>query len=533
MSVFKSCGVMLDMSRDGVMTVEALKEYITVISKMGFDTVYLYMEDIYELKDYPMFGYMRGRYTHEELKEIDSFCVENNMHMIPCIQTLGHMAQYLRYPHAQAVRDTANEMLCGAEETYELIEAMVKTMRECISGDKLHVGMDEALELGTGQYYLLHGYEDKAEIFLKHLKRVCEICEKYKFKPMIWDDVAATLIKQNDGEDLSNALPQNVELVPWSYGSCRTQNIVNKIEKLKPFNRPITFAATTWTYGTALPRYKICKATNVVSAMGAAEAGAENYMTTVWGDGGCQCDYWFAMPQIMELGFYNLYGKAPTDEELCELSEKHGIIDYRFSEIAAKFDQPKGIDTDLGKRLFWCDLLYNSCRVFDKDYGTILAEAAEDLKHFIAKDDKWKLYYDYAWHYMKVAAIKGEIVTNLREEYLKGNKEYLADVCENKLPKIKKLVEELEPIHREMWLKTYKPFGYQKNCCRYGSQIIRLGYTIDRIRDYLDGKIASIPELDAEPLKCIEEDNMTFETENGGVFIDYEKWFLKLMEISL
>ena len=94
-------------------------------------------------------------------------------------------------------------------------------------------------------------------------------------------------------------------------------------------------------------------------------------------------------------------------------------------------------------------------------------------------------------------------------------------------------MEELELIHRELWLKTYKPFGYQKNCCRYGSQIIRLTYTIDRIKDYLGGKIASIPELDEEPLKCIEEDNMTFETENGEVFIDYEKWFLSLMEISL
>ena len=97
------------------------------------------------------------------------------MKMIPCIQTLGHMAQYLRHHYAKNVRDTANVLLCGAEETYDLIEAMVKTMRECVSGDKLHIGMDEALELGTGQYYLLHGYEDKSEIFLNHLNRVCKI----------------------------------------------------------------------------------------------------------------------------------------------------------------------------------------------------------------------------------------------------------------------------------------------------------------------------------------------------------------------
>ena len=75
MNVFKSCGIMFDMSRDGVMKVDALKKYIKVVSQMGIDTIYLYLEDTYELKDYPMFGYMRGRYSHEEYRLSVSFLV--------------------------------------------------------------------------------------------------------------------------------------------------------------------------------------------------------------------------------------------------------------------------------------------------------------------------------------------------------------------------------------------------------------------------------------------------------------------------
>ena len=60
----KTCfGVMLDMSRNAVMTVENVKKYIDNLSKMGFNTLLLYIEDTYEVKNEPYFGYMRGRYT--------------------------------------------------------------------------------------------------------------------------------------------------------------------------------------------------------------------------------------------------------------------------------------------------------------------------------------------------------------------------------------------------------------------------------------------------------------------------------------
>ena len=351
---------------------------------------------------------------------------------------------------------------------------------------------------------------------------------------MIWDDVAATLMKKKEGSFLSDVLP-DVELVPWAYGCCKPENAKKKVEELKLFNRSMTFASTAWTYGTAFPRYKIAKATNLPSAIGAAESGIENFMITLWGDDGCQCDYWFALPQIMELGFYNLHGRIPSDEELCELAKKHGIIDYRFCKAVEYYDQPKGFDTDVGKRIVWGDLLYNSARVFDKDYAEILANAAKNVEQFIEKKDNWHSFYKYAKLYIEIAAIKAKITTNIREAYLDNDREFMTEVCKTLLPKVKSLFEELEPLHRAMWLNTYKPFGYQKACCRYGAQIMRLSYTIDRIRDYLDGKITNIPELEEEPMKCLLEDEKKFMTDDGRIFIDYEKWVDRqaYMDISL
>jgi hypothetical protein len=58
---FDTVAIFLDMSHNGVMTVSALRDFISLSSKMGYNAVMLYMEDVYPLDGEPYFGYMRGR----------------------------------------------------------------------------------------------------------------------------------------------------------------------------------------------------------------------------------------------------------------------------------------------------------------------------------------------------------------------------------------------------------------------------------------------------------------------------------------
>ena len=66
----------IDCSRNAVMKKESLKEFLKILSKMGYNAVMLYTEDTYEIPEYPFFGYMRGRYTADDLREIDDFAAE-------------------------------------------------------------------------------------------------------------------------------------------------------------------------------------------------------------------------------------------------------------------------------------------------------------------------------------------------------------------------------------------------------------------------------------------------------------------------
>ena len=88
-------GVMMDCSRNGVMTVKQLKRFIDVIAKMGYNCLELYTEDTYEVDGEPYFGYMRGRYTKAEMKELDAYGESLGIEVIPCMQTLAHIKEFL------------------------------------------------------------------------------------------------------------------------------------------------------------------------------------------------------------------------------------------------------------------------------------------------------------------------------------------------------------------------------------------------------------------------------------------------------
>ena len=72
-TTYKRFGVMLDCSRNAVMKVQTVKRFIDHLQMMGYNALELYTEDTYEIKDEPRFGYLRGRYTGEEMKEIDAY----------------------------------------------------------------------------------------------------------------------------------------------------------------------------------------------------------------------------------------------------------------------------------------------------------------------------------------------------------------------------------------------------------------------------------------------------------------------------
>ena len=143
----------------------------------------------YEVPGEPYFGYMRGRYSQREMREIDAYAAVLGVEVIPCIQTLAHLSQILKWPVYEGIRDTQHELLVGEPATYKLLEKMIRAASKPVRSRRIHIGMDEAVTLGTGRYRELHGDRPTFQIMTEHLDRVCAITRKLGLKPMMWDDM--------------------------------------------------------------------------------------------------------------------------------------------------------------------------------------------------------------------------------------------------------------------------------------------------------------------------------------------------------
>ena len=147
---FQRNGFMLDCSRNAVFTVSKVKSIIHTLAKLGMNVLMLYTEDTYEVPGRPYFGAYRGRYTKAELKEMDAYAKLFGIELVPCIQTLAHLHNALKWLSSTSIKDTADILQVGKTEVYTFIEELLTTVKETFSTRRIHLGMDEAIQLGLG-----------------------------------------------------------------------------------------------------------------------------------------------------------------------------------------------------------------------------------------------------------------------------------------------------------------------------------------------------------------------------------------------
>ena len=74
------------------------------------------------------------------------------------------------------------------------------------------------------------------------------------------------------------------------------------------------------------------------------------------------------------------------------------------------------------------------------------------------------------------------------------------ELVEETIPGLVEMYNELMQLHRELWNRDMKRFGWEVISLRYGATKGRLEDAADEIADYLAGRRDSIPELDVRRL---------------------------------
>ena len=258
MKNFDYFGVMIDCSRGAVPGVSALKNFLDIIAKMGYNCAMLYTEDTYEIPTEPFFGYKRGKYTLSELSELDEYANGLGIELIPCVQTLAHLNAIFRWDcYKKNILDIDDIMIIGEERTYDLIEKMFKALSETLKTRKLHIGMDEAHHVGLGKFLDKNGFKNRYDILLYHLNRVCDIAKKYGYETLMWNDMFFRLVQNGDYRtdadvnfpaEVTEKIPENCKMVYWDYYAEKAEVYGAMIENSRKLSDNIWFAGGAWCW---------------------------------------------------------------------------------------------------------------------------------------------------------------------------------------------------------------------------------------------------------------------------------------------
>lgn len=499
-----SCGMMLDMSRGGVMTVQAVKGMIDAHAALGLNLMMLYTEDTYTVPEAPYLGYLRGRYTEKELREMDDYAAESGVELVPCVQTLAHLEQFLQWDVNRDIKDNDCVLMIDEPKTYAWIRAALTALRRCFRTNRIHIGMDEAHGVGLGEYYQKHGAVNRFELLNRHLNRVVDICKELGFKPIMWSDMFYRLgSKNNDYYDTDAVVPESaiaqipdVALCYWDYYHTDEQFYAGMLEGHRKMGKEVVFAGGIWTWSGILPHVRKTNATMYPALRACLKAGIGTVLATSWGDDGCETDYRLALNQLPIYSEHVWLGEDCTRAEVERMGERlTGLSEACFNAMGAFYADDD--DHRPGKGLFYCDPLYPMTEgLWDlTGYREGLEEGIKTLERHL--DDS---RCEYAWLAMRIALEKLNWVNELRPAYLRGDKAVVLTMANEKLPAMRELYVKMMFVWREQWESGRKRNGWETICARLGAVIARLDDVQRILLRWADGTIECVEELDETPL---------------------------------
>ncbi|MDX1681566.1 MAG: beta-N-acetylhexosaminidase [Phycisphaeraceae bacterium] len=514
-AAFSMRGLMIDCSRNGVLRLDAARTFMQRVALMGVNMLMLYTEDTYQVPDEPFFGYLRGAYSPEEIRALDDHAHTLGIELIPCIQTLGHLEQILQWPAMAEYRDTGSILLADDENTLAFIEKLVITAAGNVRSNRIHLGMDEAVGLGPGRFKEKFGEQSPFEIINRHLRRLCDICREQDLEPMIWSDMYFRLGSRTHDyhdpdwqipEEVVDEIPTDVQLVYWDYYHEESDYYRQMIERHRGLGHEPVMAGGIWTWShlwCALP----WSFTAVDACMtGAREENLNEAFMTMWGDMGMEVDIFSALPGIQ----YFCEHAFDADDPMAA-ARRHfaAVCDgpmepwVRAADIDSipLIDQPDLNRTAVSRHLLWQDpaLALLDPMLDETDLTDWYRKVADDLRAAIPDepDDTLAGRLAYPAAIAEVLELKVHLRRDLHEAVTAGDRDRARTLADERLAELRRRVDTLWQIHRDMWMKTYRPFGWEVIESRYGTLRARLETLQQRLIAFADGELDDIPELSA------------------------------------
>lgn len=307
--VLENRGVMIDISRGRVHTLEYLKAVVLTLASMKLNVLQLYIEhtfafsflsDVHEGTD-PMTG--------GEIRVLDAWCRENHIELQANLQSFGHCNRLLTTKGYRHLResDLYWTLSPSVEESYTLLDRMYAEFLPNFTSSILNVDSDETYDLGSDKSSTLMEKMGQGPLYLQHLLRLRSLAQKQGKTLMVFGDVVL------HHPELLQEVPDDIVFLDWIYDPLETFSTPAKFAKAK---KPFWVCPGTGAWNSLFPRQEGAYRNIMDLTLEGIKQGTEGMLLCDWGDHGS-----YAMPSFSYFSYaassqVSWAGKDPGQVEL-------------------------------------------------------------------------------------------------------------------------------------------------------------------------------------------------------------------------
>jgi hypothetical protein len=330
---FPSRGVMLDISRDKVPTMETLFALVDRLASWKVNEFQLYTEHTFAYRDHRVVWKDASPMTAEQILALDAYCRERFVELVPNQNSFGHMRRWLEHKPYEHLAENLGEFpvpwggtrkgpfsLSPAEPgSLELVRSLYDELLPNFTSRTLNVGCDETWDLGSGKSKALCEERGKGRVYLDFLLQIYEDVTRRDYTMQFWGDI----IIQHP--ELVPELPRDAIALEWGYDAKHPFD--EHGAQFAAAGVPFYVCPGTSSWNTIAGRTENALGNLKSAAENGLKHGATGYLNTDWGDNG----HWQHLP-ISYLGFgmgaaYSWCLSANEDVDVAEAISRFAFDD--------------------------------------------------------------------------------------------------------------------------------------------------------------------------------------------------------------
>lgn len=272
-------GLMLDVSRGKVPTLDTLKDLARRLARYRYNQLQLYTEHTFAFGSHPEIGAGVDALTANDILELDAVCRAHHIELAPNFQSIGHHSVMLNLPQYQHLAETPWNwsLATTSDEGFTIIGELYDDLLPAFSSRLFNINGDEPWDLGRGQSKHLTAELGVGRVYLAHVKRIHELVTARGYQMMMWADMFW------HHPELIREFPDDIILLDWWY---EKKDRFDTVDVIANANRRFYVCPGTSSWQALYPRLENAIANVRGFVRDGIAAGCEGMLMTDWGDQG-------------------------------------------------------------------------------------------------------------------------------------------------------------------------------------------------------------------------------------------------------